>query len=93
MFARQSKLIKEARLKKGLTQTQVATSLGYTSPQFLSNIERSLCSAPPEQFILISNILKIPLKDLRQTWIDDSIDRLDKMIGETKPKKKSTSKK
>ena len=40
------KYLKEQRVKSSLTQSQVAQSIGYTSPQFISNIERGLCSAP-----------------------------------------------
>ena len=38
--------LKQHRVKAGLTQSDVAQRLGYTSPQFISNIERGLCSAP-----------------------------------------------
>jgi transcriptional regulator with XRE-family HTH domain len=38
--------LKDQRVQSNLTQSQVAQSLGYTSPQFISNIERGLCSAP-----------------------------------------------
>jgi len=40
------KFLKQHRVKVGLTQSDVAQRLGYTSPQFISNIERGLCSAP-----------------------------------------------
>lgn len=39
-------LIKRARRDAGLTQAQLATKLGYKSPQFVSNFERSE-SLPP----------------------------------------------
>lgn len=37
---------KEAREKAGLTQKEVAQTLGYSSPQFISNWERGVCGVP-----------------------------------------------
>jgi len=74
--------LREQRVKSSLTQSQVAESLGYTSPQFISNIERGLCSAPAkhlrgflklyriEMDELISVILKQEEQNLRQTLTD-----------------------
>jgi len=38
--------IKEKRERSGLSQSEVAHELGYSSPQFISNFERGLCSPP-----------------------------------------------
>lgn len=38
--------LKEKRVAAGLTQSQVATKLGYSSPQFISNWERGLANPP-----------------------------------------------
>ncbi len=38
--------LKLKRMDKGLTQGEVAQKLGYSTPQFISNIERGLCSPP-----------------------------------------------
>lgn len=40
------KFLKETREKTDLTQTEVAHKLGYSSPQFISNIERGTSVAP-----------------------------------------------
>jgi transcriptional regulator with XRE-family HTH domain len=40
------KLIKKSRTEAGLTQHNLATKLGYKSPQFVSNFERAE-SLPP----------------------------------------------
>lgn len=37
---------KNHRVDIGLSQGQVSKVLGYTSPQFVSNFERGLCSLP-----------------------------------------------
>ena len=38
--------LKEKRTNVGLTQSQVAEKLGYSSPQFISNWERGLANPP-----------------------------------------------
>lgn len=42
----EAQFVKEAREKAGLTQGQVAKKLKYTSPQFISNVERGKCFLP-----------------------------------------------
>lgn len=37
------------REKAGLTQRDVSEALGYSTPQFISNVERGRCSFPVEQ--------------------------------------------
>lgn len=39
-------VLQMAREKKGLTQQTVADKLGYTSPQFISNVERGISVFP-----------------------------------------------
>ena len=38
--------LREKRVRADLTQGFVAEKMGFTSPQFISNIERGLCSPP-----------------------------------------------
>lgn len=38
--------LRECRLEASMTQAELATKLGYSSPQFCSNIERGLCKYP-----------------------------------------------
>ena len=42
--------LKEQRLARGLSQSMVAKELGYTTPQFISNLERGL-SPPPYEIL------------------------------------------
>jgi transcriptional regulator with XRE-family HTH domain len=58
--------LKEARIKKGLTQGEIAKHLGLTSPQYISNIERGLCSASLETLLVL-----IQLYDLKATKVID----------------------
>jgi transcriptional regulator with XRE-family HTH domain len=38
--------LRDKRVRADLTQGFVAEKMGFTSPQFISNIERGLCSPP-----------------------------------------------
>ena len=40
------KLFRIGRIKVGMSQGTVCRALGYTTPQYLSNFERGLCSMP-----------------------------------------------
>lgn len=55
-----SKLIKEYRLKTGLTQAELADKLGYDTPQFVSIIERGLAKVPLNVIGQLIIILDIP---------------------------------
>lgn len=50
--------LKEARQKSGLTQGDVSTKLGYSSPQFISNIERGASVAPLDMLARLVKLYK-----------------------------------
>lgn len=52
-------ILKEARQKKALTQSEIAKHLGYNTPQFVSNWERGLSAPPIESLKQISEILEL----------------------------------
>lgn len=74
MHTRESKFIKEARIDAGLTQGELAKAFGYSSAQFISNAERSLCSLPPaimKKFCKLTNadvnmFIHVKLQDYKQ---------------------------
>lgn len=59
-------LLKEARIKKAITQEQASRRLGLTSPQYISNIERGKCPASLETITVL-----IGLYDLKANKIID----------------------
>jgi transcriptional regulator with XRE-family HTH domain len=56
--------LKKKRVEAGLTQSDVASELGYSSPQFISNWERGL--ANPPVFILrnLTKLYKVPAEEM-----------------------------
>lgn len=51
--------LKTARERAGLTQAEVATEFGYTSSQFISNIERGAATVPTEVMVKLVRIYRM----------------------------------
>jgi len=47
--------LKKMRLEAGLSQGDVASAMGYQSNQFISNVERGVCTPSPQ---IVYNFLK-----------------------------------
>ena len=67
-----SKFLQEARVKSGLSQVELARKLSYSSPQFVSNWERGLCSPPVDKLYEVSQILNVEPKDLMDIILIDT---------------------
>ncbi len=50
---------REFREKAGLTQREVSDALGYTTPQFISNVERGRCSFPVEKLPKLKRLYRL----------------------------------
>ncbi len=57
-------MLKDLRKRSGLTQAQLSKKMGYTSPQFISNIERGLARLPAAKFKAASKIFGVSVKEL-----------------------------
>ncbi len=69
-WAKLGKLLKEAREKKDLTQLEVATSLGYTSSQYISNFERGLCAPPLANLGKLTKIYQLDKRMLQEILVE-----------------------
>lgn len=56
--------LKEKRIEADLTQSEVAQKLGYSTPQFISNFERGLCSPPLKNLKVLVKLYKIPVDEV-----------------------------
>lgn len=54
-----AKLLKESRLAKGMSQNELAKAVGFKNGQFVSNIERGICSIPFKKVPLVCELLEI----------------------------------
>lgn len=66
-------LIKKARTThpKGLSQAELSKLLGYKNGQFISNVERGLCSIPLKMLARVGEILHLSDEQLKQAILND----------------------
>ncbi len=74
-------MLKEKRVSKGLTQMELATELGYSSPQFVSNWERGMCSPALESLPFLSKILNISKKEIIDMVVEETRLELEKSFS------------
>jgi transcriptional regulator with XRE-family HTH domain len=58
------RFLKEERVRTGLTQWEVAQTLGYSSSQFISNWERGISRPPMTALPHIARLFRLAPKDL-----------------------------
>lgn len=59
VFNNIAKLVSNRRQNLGLTQTELSIMVGFKNGQFVSNIERGLCSIPAKDIVKLADGLKI----------------------------------
>lgn len=79
-----AQLIKEKRrrLTPKVSQQGLSYRLGYKNGQFISNIERGLCSVPLRSLNSICEVLKVSKEELKQTLLDDYAKTIDNYFEE-----------
>lgn len=68
-----AELVKTYRLKhpKKLSQVELSNLLGYKNGQFVSNVERGICSIPLKALRGLQDILSIPQDELVRAMVKD----------------------
>ncbi len=56
--------LQEARTRSNLSQWDVAKKLGYTSPQFISNLERGISSPPLKVLRVLVDLYDVSAKEI-----------------------------
>lgn len=56
--------LRDKRVSAGFTQAEIADRLGYSSPQFISNFERGLCSPPLKNLKSLVRLYRIDANEL-----------------------------
>jgi transcriptional regulator with XRE-family HTH domain len=77
-----SSLIKEIREKSGKTQNEISKILGYKNAQFISNVEREMCSFPPRKVKQFIYNFGGSRKEFIDAYIADYKNELERTIGE-----------
>jgi hypothetical protein len=68
-------MIKEARLNhpKRYSQSELSHLLGYLNGQFISNMERHLCTLPMKMIPKVCSILNIDIEVMKEAFIKDYV--------------------
>jgi transcriptional regulator with XRE-family HTH domain len=84
-------VLKEARIKSGLTQSEVAEALGYDTAQFISNWERGISYPPIKTLKTLSKLYKISPDVLFDHILQFSIAQMEENLRKeySRAKKKS----
>lgn len=62
---RLGQFLQKKRVEVGLSQGEVAKKLGYNSPQFISNVERGLCSPALVSAKKMAKLYGIPANEMQ----------------------------
>ena len=63
--------LKEARVARNLSQWDVAKKIGYSSPQFISNLERGISSPPLKLLRVLVDLYEISPRELVQVIAEE----------------------
>jgi transcriptional regulator with XRE-family HTH domain len=87
-----AELVKTYRLRhpKKLSQVELSNLLGYKNGQFVSNVERGICSIPLKALRDLQEILNIPqnelvmvmVRDFEATVLNHLNDQVSRSVGE-----------
>ncbi|MFK8138565.1 MAG: helix-turn-helix domain-containing protein [Bdellovibrionales bacterium] len=76
---------KKQRKACGLKQIDLATKLGFKSPQFVSNVERGLCAYSPGHLAIVTELCKINEDELVAILLKNYENYLRKKLAGTDP--------
>ena len=62
----------EKRIEAGISQIELARAIGYSSPQYVSNWERSICGPPLEKLYDICKLLKLDTNKIMEMIMHDT---------------------
>jgi transcriptional regulator with XRE-family HTH domain len=65
------RFLRDKRISSGFTQAEIAGRLGYSSPQFISNFERGLCSPPLKNLRTLVKLYKMDAHELIRLILDE----------------------
>ena len=72
--------LRKAREDNKMSQRQVADALGYTSPQFISNFERGLCSPPLNKLRVLIDLYDLNAGKVMSLILDEQKKHLEKSL-------------
>lgn len=64
-------LLKEQRVKAGLSQVELAKKIGYRDAQVISAWERGCNKVPVKKIYTLAHVFKIPLNEMVNMFLED----------------------
>ena len=83
-FVAMAKLVRVEREISEHSQESLAKELGYTQGQFLSNVERGVCTLPPKHWKKLAKLIHVSLEDLIEARLQDECMNLIKLTNTTR---------
>jgi len=68
--------IRQARLQKGLLQTDITKVLGYETDSYVSDVERGKFIPQPDKLEKIAEVLDISMSDIEDFILEDKLEKL-----------------
>lgn len=75
-----SEFFREARLRAGLTQWDVAQALGYSSAQYVSNWERGKCGVPLAALADLIRLYRLKRSEVMRLILENERQLLEKFL-------------
>jgi len=82
--------LRTKRVRAGLSQSEVARELGYSSAQFISNFERGLCAPPLPALRKIVDCYKIPKKEVINLMLRQQKRYLENVLSDSRRLKRAS---
>lgn len=70
-------LVRRAREANAISQSELSNRLGYKNSQFISNVERALCSIPAKKTPILAQVLNIRLDEIKEAMVRDYANNLE----------------
>lgn len=83
-FPNIAKCLREHRNKVGVSQANLATMVGYKNGQFISNVERGLCSVPLKSLAKLAYHLKAHPEDIGDAMLRDHESHIKSVVNSIK---------
>ena len=74
-------VLRKAREKAKMSQTELANKMGYISPQFVSNWERGLCGVPASKAAMFCKITGMKITAMKALLLEEASRKLDKRFS------------
>jgi transcriptional regulator with XRE-family HTH domain len=74
-------MIKDLREAAGLTQQQLAKKLGYTTPQYISNLERNVTQVPVSKIRAFAEALDAPIEFFIEQRLENERKKINRVLG------------